>query len=129
MCVRASVKLVDSTTARITFGIVPVSLDELKREYLEHLDKPGYPNILFQKKDIPIVILAKDDWELPSPVVPLHEMMDENHDLPEPTTSVAEVGHLSDNPIFEASPSYLIWPLYTEEPSQSGSGDGNIDIP
>ena len=49
-CVRASVQLVKSTTARITNGIVPVSFDELKREYLEHLDKPGYPNILFQKK-------------------------------------------------------------------------------
>ena len=45
-CTRASVQLVDTNTARITYGIVPVSFDELKREYLEHL------NILFQQKDI-----------------------------------------------------------------------------
>ena len=75
----------DSSTARITYDIVPVSFEELKREYLEHLDNPGYPNILFQQKDIPFVPLAEDDWELPSPVVPLFadERMAENHDLPE----------------------------------------------
>ena len=145
-CVRASVQLVDSTTARIMYGIVPVSLDELKREYLEHFQKPGYPNILFQQKDIPLVPLAEEDWELPSPVVPLFadERMEENRDLPEAkeiwlrlsqflrsTTSPKLVrdynewvAHLSDNPTFEASPSEWIWPLYTDEPSQSGSGEG-----
>ena len=30
-CVRASVQLVDAKTARISYGIVPVSLEELKR--------------------------------------------------------------------------------------------------
>ena len=39
-------------------------MEDLKREYLKHLDKPGYPNILFQQKDIPFVPLAKEDWEL-----------------------------------------------------------------
>jgi hypothetical protein len=65
-CVRASVQLVNSETARITYGIVPVSLDHFKREYPEHMDKAGYPNLLFQQKDIPFVPLAEEDWELPS---------------------------------------------------------------
>ena len=64
-------QLVDAKTARISYGIVPVSLEELNREYLEHMDKPGFPNILYQQKDIPFVPLAEDDWELPSQVVPL----------------------------------------------------------
>ena len=140
----------DSSTARITYDIVPVSFEELKREYLEHLDNPGYPNILFQQKDIPFVPLAEDDWELPSPVVPLFadERMAENHDLTEAkeiwlrfsqflrsTTNPnlmkdykEWVAHLSDNPTFEASPSKLIWPLFNDQPNQSGSGEEYIDI-
>ena len=65
-CVRASVQLVDAKTARISYGIVPVSLEELKREYLEHMGIPGFPNILYQRKDIPFLPLAEEDWELPS---------------------------------------------------------------
>ena len=150
-CIRASVQLVESTTARITYGIVPVSFEELKKEYIEHLDKPGYPNILFQQKDIPFVPLGEDDWELPSPVVPLFAdgRLSENDDLPEAneiwlrfsqflrsTTNpnlVKDykewVAHLSDNPTFEASPSEWLWPLYNHQPSQSGSGEEYIDIP
>ena len=125
--------------------------DELKRECLEHWNKPGYPNILFQQKDIPFVPLAEDDWELPSPVVPLFadERMPENHDPPEAneiwlrfsqflrlTTNpnlVKDykewVAHLSDNPTSAASLSELIWPLFNDQPNQSGSGEEYIDIP
>jgi hypothetical protein len=63
-----------------------VSLDDLKREYLEHMDKAGYPNILFQQKDIPFVHLAKKDWELRSKFVPLfvdERVGDNNNNLPE----------------------------------------------
>ena len=65
-CIGASVQLVDSETAQITYGIIPVRLDDLKSEYLKHMDKPGYPNILFGQKDTPFVPLAEEDWELPS---------------------------------------------------------------
>ena len=150
-CVRASVQLVDSETARITYGIVPVSLEDLKREYLEHMDKAGYPNILFQQKDIPFVPLAEEDWELPSKVVPLfvdERVGDDNTDLPEAkeiwtrfsqflrlATSPCTVkdytewvAQLSDNPTFEASPSEWIWPLFNDEPSKHASGREYIDI-
>jgi hypothetical protein len=39
------------------------------------------------------------------------------------------VAHLSNNPTFEASPSELIWPLFNDQPNQSGSGKEYIDIP
>ena len=119
----------DSTTARITYGIVPVSLDELKKEYLEHLD----------------------DWELPSPIVPLFadERAGGCDELPNPeeiwlrlsqfmrsTTSPRLVrdynewvAHLSDNPTFEAIPSEWIWPLHNGKPNPSGLGEKYIDIP
>ena len=151
-CIRASVQLVDSKTARITYGIVPVSLEDLKREYLEHMDKPGYPNILFQQKDIPFVPLAEEDWELPSRVVPLlvdERVGEENDDLPEAkeiwtrfsqflrsATSPCTVkdytewvARLSDNPTFEASPSEWMYPLFDDEPSKGASGEEFIDIP
>ena len=63
-CVRDSVQLVDAKTTRISYVIFPISLEELKRVYLEHMDKPGFPNIIYQQKDIPIVPLAEDDCEL-----------------------------------------------------------------
>ena len=47
-CVRASVQLVDLETVQITYGILPVSLEDLKKEYTKHKHKPGYPNILFR---------------------------------------------------------------------------------
>ena len=58
-CVRASVQLIDAKTARISYGIVPVSLEVLKREYFEHMNKPGFPNIIYQQKEIPFVPFAK----------------------------------------------------------------------
>ena len=58
-CVKASVQLVNAKIARISYGIVPVSLEELKREDLEHMDKSGFPNIIYQQKDIPLVPLAE----------------------------------------------------------------------
>ena len=145
-CVRASVQLVDAKTARISYGIVPVSLEELKKEYLEHMDKPGFPNILYQQKDIPFVPLAEDDWELPSEVVPVfvdERVGDDNDDLPEAkeiwlrfsqflrsctSPNLVKncdewVAYLSDNPTFEASPSEFIWPLFNEKPSAKGSGE------
>ena len=33
-CIRASVQFIDAKTCRFTYGIVPVSPDDLKREYL-----------------------------------------------------------------------------------------------
>ena len=150
-CVRASVQLVDAKTARISYGIVPVSLEELKREYLEHMDKPGFPNILYQQKDIPFVPLAEDDWELPSQVVPLfvdERVGEGNDELPEAkeiwlrfsqflrsSTSPHVVkdcnewvAYLSDNPTFEASPSEFIWPLFNEKPSQTGGKYHSISL-
>ena len=150
-CVRASVQLVDAKTARISYGIVPVSLEELKREYLEHMNKAGFPNILYQHKDIPFVPLAEDDWELPSTVVPLfvdERVGEDNNELPEANeiwlrfsqflrSSTSPnlvkncdewVAYLSDNPTFEASPSEFTWPLFNDKPSQRVSGEEYFDI-
>ena len=53
---------------------------------MEHKDKPGFPNIIYQQKDIHFVPLAEDDWELPSKVVSLfvdERVGDDNNKLPE----------------------------------------------
>ena len=146
-CIRASVKLLDGASlARISYAIVPVSLDELKKEYLHSFDKAGFPNIAFRTKDIPFVPIAEDDWQLPSPIVPLFldERTSDNRDiLPEAdeiwlkfaqflrsTTSPNLVNsyddwvkYLSDNPTFEASPSEYLWPLpgIPKKPTKSAS--------
>ena len=144
--VRASAQLIDEKTARVTYAIVPVSLDELKREYLEHFNKAGFPNIMFQRKDIPFVPLAEDDWELPSSVIPLllDERSGDTEELPEAVevwlkfsqflrsatspTLVKDyqewVAELSANPTYEALPAECIWPLPSDStPRQSGSGE------
>ena len=143
-CIRASIELANARLARVAYSIVPVSLAELKKEYLEHLDKPGFPNIHFHTKEIPFVPLAEDDWELPSPVVPLFldDRAAENADTlpkaqeiwlkfaqflrssssPKLVNSYDEwVEYLSDNPSFEAEPSSSLWPLPSSgTPSSSG---------
>ena len=70
-CICASVQLLSEKHAKVTFGIVAVSLDDLKKNYLEHFEKPGYPNIMFQQKIILVIPLDEKDWELPSNIVPL----------------------------------------------------------
>ena len=147
-CIRASIELVDARLARVCYAIVPVPLDSLKKEYLEHLDKLGFPTIHFHTKEIPLVPLAENDWELPSPVVPLFldDRTTENQDvLPEAqeiwlkfaqflrsSTSPNLVNnynewieYLSDNPTFEAMPSSSLWPL---PPSGSPSSAGEESI-
>ena len=59
------------THAKVTFGIVAVSLDDMKKNYLEHFEKPGYPNIMFQQKIMLVMPLDEKDWELPFNIVSL----------------------------------------------------------
>ena len=149
-CIRASVQLIDDKHAKVTYGIVPVSLDDLKQHYLEHFDKPGYPNIMFQQKTVPILPLAEDDWELPSNVVPLfldERVGDSAEELPEVNeiwTKFSQflrsstnpnlvkdykewVAYLNDDPTFEALPSEWTWPLYSNKPAKANSGWEIID--
>ena len=144
-CIRASVQLVSDKHAKVTFGIVPVSLDDLKKNYLEHFDKPGYPTIMFQQKTIPVMPLAEDDWELPSNIMPLfldERVGDGVQELPEVNEIWSKftqflrsstnpnlvrdyqewVAYLSDNPTFEALPSEWTWPLHTDKPEKASSG-------
>ena len=101
---------------------------------------------MFQRKNIPFVPLAEDDWELPSSVVPLllDERSGQKDELPEAVevwlkfsqflrsaTSLALVNDyhewvtkLSSNPTYEALPSEWTWPLpSTLAPTQSGSDE------
>ena len=144
-CIRASVELVNAKTASICYAIVPVSLEELKKEYLEHFDKPGFPTILFQTKEIPFTPLSEEDWELPSPVMPLFldERTPDNQDIFPNGDEVWEkfakflrtcsspnvlkdydewVRVLSDNPRFQAYECDAIWPLPIPK-SSSNSGE------
>ena len=64
-----SVGIYDRFAKVILFIALVGSLDQLKKEYLNNYNEPGFPAITFCKQEIPFVPLAEDDWELPSPVV------------------------------------------------------------
>ena len=145
-CIRATAELITSKVARISYGIVPVSLDQLKREYLNNYNEPGFPAITFCKKEIPFVPLAEDDWELPSPVVPLfvdNRTAGNESSYPESeeiwlkfaqflrtsktpnllNTYKEWIDYLSDNPRFESTPSKELWPMpLTPPPASTATG-------
>jgi hypothetical protein len=64
--------------------------------------------------------------------------MAENHDLPRVKEiwlrfsqfprSTTNPNLVKDYPTLKASPSELIWPLFNDQPNQSGSGEEYIDI-